>query len=651
MTMLNMTDAFRFFLSRFLRLLTACALVLLTVVPVQAAPANLPVDGVKLAAGRQHSALLLQDGSLYVWGDNTYGQLGFGDLDYLDEPRRLQLPGKAVDVSLGFDHTLVLLENGSVYAMGRNSFGQLGNRSTSEAAKPVIVDGLPDISAVAAGAGHSLALDTQGGIWGWGDNSSGQLGEPHGQPISDEAGKVIGHRHINPHRLVQNGAVSIAAGGNFSLYVNTSGHLLAWGDNSRGQLGDGGSQTRPRPQVVNGLSSVKKLAAGFQHVLAVVEENGSDILYAWGDHTAGQLGLESPAAGDVFLALPQRLDPSLITERYNGRIASISAGFAHSVAIVDALPERGGSSENTRQQILVWGDNSYGQLSLPTVPLQQQPVVVRSSFHGFYGDDYLPFTAVACGGFHSLIMSSKALLAASGRGDRGQLGTQSVINRDYFTHVAIPDLVRPGWTDDATLTITRLADGQLQLSWPPARDNIRVSGYRLAVMWSDGSSHQEELALVEQWMLPADYPANQADNALQAAIFAFDEAGRLLPDSSLSVLSAYMPPEQQPEEPQSRFFSDPFESKPLVDESGHLWRPGQSEFAPMPEVPWDMTAIYKPEELPQPPDQTRLLVVISAAALLALAVLATVLYIRRRHRKQHPKSEEQAASPKVRRVP
>ncbi len=651
MTMLNRTVAFRFFLSRFLRLLTACALVLLTVAPVQAAPANRPVEGIKLAAGRQHSAMLLQDGSLYLWGDNTYGQLGFADLDYLDEPRRLQLPGKAVDVSLGFDHTLVLLENGAVYAMGRNAFGQVGNRSTIQAAKPVKVDGLPDISAVAAGASHSLALDTLGGIWGWGDNSSGQLGEPHGQPISDDAGRVIGHRHINPHRLVQNGAVSIAAGGNFSLYVNMSGQLLAWGDNSRGQLGDGSSQTRPSPQIVTGLSSVKKLAAGFHHVLVVVEENGSDILYAWGDHTAGQLGLEAPSTGDVFLALPQRLDPSLYTDRYSGRIAKISAGFAHSIAIVDVQPYKSENSENARQQILVWGDNSYGQLSLPSVPLQQQPVAVRSAFHGFSGDDYLPFAAVACGSFHSLLMSSKALLAASGRGDRGQLGTQSVINREHFTHVAIPDLVRPGWIDDATLTITRLADGQLQLSWPPARDNIRLAGYRLAIMWSDGSSHHEELDPVEQWTLRADHPANQAANALQAAVFAFDEAGRLLPDRSLSVLSAYMPPEQQPEEPQSRFFSDPYESKPLAGESGHLWRPGKTEFSTMPEVPWDMTAIYTPEELPQQPDHTWRIVLLSAAALLVLVLLATVVVIRRRHRKKHPETDEQAASPAVRRVP
>ncbi|NWF84209.1 MAG: hypothetical protein HXY18_10305 [Bryobacteraceae bacterium] len=82
-----------------------------------------------------------------------------------------------IAVSQGGGHTLAIKSDGSVWAWGQNSYGQLGDGTKNERTTPLQVPGLTDIVAIAAGSGHSLALRSDGAIFGWGQNSSGQLGD------------------------------------------------------------------------------------------------------------------------------------------------------------------------------------------------------------------------------------------------------------------------------------------------------------------------------------------------------------------------------------------------------------------------------------------------------------------------------------------
>ena len=88
---------------------------------------------VQVAAGYKFTLVLMEDGTVWSCGQNNYGQLGLGRTDTQSdanpEPKMIEsesLPGKAVEISAGKEHALVVLENGDVYSFGRNHYGQLG---------------------------------------------------------------------------------------------------------------------------------------------------------------------------------------------------------------------------------------------------------------------------------------------------------------------------------------------------------------------------------------------------------------------------------------------------------------------------------------------------------------------------------------------
>jgi len=116
-------------------------------------PDWVPVQAI--AAGRNHS-LALMGGTVYAWGDNTFGQG--------TPPAGLT---NAVAITAGYLHSAALRADGTVMVWGDNSFGQTN-----------VPAGLTNVAAIAAGDFHTLALLTNGTIMGWGDNTFGQLNVP-----------------------------------------------------------------------------------------------------------------------------------------------------------------------------------------------------------------------------------------------------------------------------------------------------------------------------------------------------------------------------------------------------------------------------------------------------------------------------------------
>jgi hypothetical protein len=79
-------------------------------------------------------------------------------------------------IACGVYHTLAITNDGKVWTWGFNLYGQLGNGTNTDSNVPVQVSGLNDITAVAGGYAHSLALTNSGVLWDWGYNNDGQLG-------------------------------------------------------------------------------------------------------------------------------------------------------------------------------------------------------------------------------------------------------------------------------------------------------------------------------------------------------------------------------------------------------------------------------------------------------------------------------------------
>jgi hypothetical protein len=143
-----------------------------------------------ITTGEGHAAALLADGTLKVWGENHEGQVGNGTTIDKAPPACLcvgatttSLPGPAQQISAGFYHNVALLDGGNPQSWGYNVQGQLGNGTMTPPEgcecipTPGAVAGISDLRTVAAGDYHTLALLGDGSVRAWGENFKGQLGD------------------------------------------------------------------------------------------------------------------------------------------------------------------------------------------------------------------------------------------------------------------------------------------------------------------------------------------------------------------------------------------------------------------------------------------------------------------------------------------
>ena len=85
-----------------------------------------------ISAGESHSAAVMKDGDLYMWGNGSFGRLGTGFLVDELKPALVQdFVGQAVEtVSCGYTHTLVVLATGKLYSFGQQAYEKLGTGLT-----------------------------------------------------------------------------------------------------------------------------------------------------------------------------------------------------------------------------------------------------------------------------------------------------------------------------------------------------------------------------------------------------------------------------------------------------------------------------------------------------------------------------------------
>jgi alpha-tubulin suppressor-like RCC1 family protein len=133
---------------------------------------------IAIAAGEEQSLALKSDGTVWAWGYNNLGQLGTGNNTNSNVPVQITALSGITDIStlLG-DHCIALKNDGTVYTWGYNFYGQLGNNTTTSSNIPIQVSGLNNVTDVEAGGNHCIVMKNDGSLWAWGSNVSGELGD------------------------------------------------------------------------------------------------------------------------------------------------------------------------------------------------------------------------------------------------------------------------------------------------------------------------------------------------------------------------------------------------------------------------------------------------------------------------------------------
>ena len=241
--------------------------------PAEGAAPLLPLFGderlVMVAAACNVTACVTDGGAVWIWGENTHGELGLGDTEPRAQPVRW--PAGAcggsivVMVACGGKHTAALTHAGVVWSCG-NAFG--GNEF------PRQVPGPTGVRMIAQGYPHGMALDAVGQVWIWDDHW------PPGQfmPLPET---MPPPRNLGLAAFAGNAVVFVAAGTCYAAAVTAQGQLWTWGRGLNGHLGLGDHDARAVPTLVGAGqaspwagSSVRTVSCGTNNTLVLTEDGG-----------------------------------------------------------------------------------------------------------------------------------------------------------------------------------------------------------------------------------------------------------------------------------------------------------------------------------------------------------------------------------------
>ncbi|XP_023940271.2 probable E3 ubiquitin-protein ligase HERC3 [Bicyclus anynana] len=356
---------------------------------------------VAISCGDEHSAVICQNGRVFVFGANAWGQLGLGHKDEVTRPSCVKWlkPHRAMFVACGRAHTVFVTDTSAVYSVGCNDEGQLGTGDMEHQSVPQFVelDVDQNIKQVSAGSNHTALLTEDGRVFVCGSNSEGQLG------LGEAARSCVTFTEL---KFVEKIAF-VECGYYHTVFITAGGAVFVTGDNEHQKLGIPDMTTIYAPLVLPLDVQIKSACCGANHTFLLSMDEAK--ILAFGSNEKGQLGLPK----DIdYVRVPTEVDMEKLFDGYQLKL--VACGAMHTAFVTD------------NGLLYTCGESRHDKLCLEAIEIDNSNEDTHNQYlpkrvtamNGFVVDN------VACGGCHTLLTATKGSNADFSNNDF------SIINED-----------------------------------------------------------------------------------------------------------------------------------------------------------------------------------------------------------------------------
>ena len=300
--------------------------------PETSSPVQLPGTYKSVNASKS-TAAIKSDGSMWMWGENFYGELGQNshnpgisspvqvgsDTTWGSSNGDLTKEGESFhDMVVGKYHKILLKTNGTLWGLGRNNSDMnLGLNDRTNRSSPTQIGTETTWVQAAGGSNTSAAIKTDGTLWVWGHNNYGQVGNNSEAPQSSPC--QIGTE--TTWSMVDTQDSSTGA-------IKTDGTLWTWGNNSRGSLGLNAPQGSIKWSPVQVGTDTNWRTISVTNAMFATKTDGT--AWVWGDNGNGKLGLNNEGS-----APNSRSSPTQLGTGTNWHNIDVSGGTIFGLQTVD----------------------------------------------------------------------------------------------------------------------------------------------------------------------------------------------------------------------------------------------------------------------------------------------------------------------------
>jgi alpha-tubulin suppressor-like RCC1 family protein len=247
----------------------------------------------EVKAGSEFSLGIKEDGTLWSWGFNGTGQLGVvtGN-SYEQLPVQVGMDTNWEMVSAGGFHAIALKNDGTLWGWGLNEYGQVTGINVKSFFAPEQIGSDTDWVFIEACFMSSFAIKRDGTLWAWGFNKNGELG----------INSLI--QPNNPEQVGNDKWISISSGGFFTMGIQENNTLWHWGSHFLYSEEDGYIiKVHLVPTQIDTDTNWVSVAAGMEYAIALKKDSS---LWVYGDNMNGQLGYDTGFINTFFQIVPEK---------------------------------------------------------------------------------------------------------------------------------------------------------------------------------------------------------------------------------------------------------------------------------------------------------------------------------------------------------